>query len=303
MHDAGRTRGRLLAVAALAVGALVGCAPETDNLYVPIDTKEATEIRGNLVAASATADEAGGASQQRTGWATLKGRFVVEGTPPAPVRLSVNKDAGICAPAGQGAPFSKAVVVDSATGGLGNVVVFARDVSDENCHESAAPGNKDEIEFDQEVCVFLSHVQVMQVSQKLKVLNSDQVGHNTKIEPAKGRGINELIPALGHIFYQPTAVESNPSPVSCSIHPWMKAYVLPLENSYGVTTAVDGSFTIENLPAGVEIEFQVWHETLSDFGAAKIEGVPGNWKRGRFTFKLDPDKTHELTATIPSSAF
>ena len=44
----------------------------------------------------------------------------------------------------------------------------------------------------------------------------------------------------------------------------MKAYMLPRENGYFAVSADDGSFEIANLPAGEELEIQVWHESAGN---------------------------------------
>ena len=61
----------------------------------------------------------------------------------------------------------------------------------------------------------------------------------------------------------------------------MKAYVLPSASPYVAVTAEDGSFTLANLPAGGELEFQVWHEK-----SGYVIPPDSGWKRGRFELKI-----------------
>src|SRR4029079_18721755 len=58
-----------------------------------------------------------------TGWATLKGSFKLEGTPPARQPLAVSKDHEVCAPGGKPV-LSEELVVDSATNGIKDVVIY-----------------------------------------------------------------------------------------------------------------------------------------------------------------------------------
>jgi len=46
-------------------------------------------------------------------------------------------------------------------------------------------------------------------------------------------------------------------PVYCNIHPQMLSYVVVLENGAWATTAPDGSFAIEGVPAG-ELTVNAW---------------------------------------------
>jgi hypothetical protein len=99
-----------------------------------------------------------------------------------------------------------------------------------------------------------------------------------------------------------------PAKVVCSIHPWMVAYLLPRENGYFAVTDDEGRFEIANVPAGEEIELQVWHES----GAAPAGGLVGatpdapdmKWSnRGRATLTLQPDEAKEIKVIVPASAF
>ena len=90
--------------------------------------------------------------------------------------------------------------------------------------------------------------------------------------------------------------------VNCSIHPWMKAWVLPRENPYFDVSKTDGSFEIANLPAGVELEFSVWHElngSLTMTGKAGDVEIPVSG--GKFKITLDKDTETEIKFTLKAS--
>ena len=152
--------------------------------------------------------------------------------------------------------------------------------------------------------MFLTHVLACQVNQKIDIKNSDPVGHNTKIDPQKGLPFNQNLPSDQSVGYMPTSEEALPASVSCSIHPWMRAYLLPREDKYYAVTTSDGSFEIPNLPAGEDLELQVWHERGSGPGGALV--LPRKdlkWtSKGRFKVKLDADQTKELALEVPPSA-
>src|SRR5947199_205585 len=59
-----------------------------------------------------------------------------------------------------------------------------------------------------------------------------------------------------HTFDHPGLVR-----VYCNVHPRMVAYVLVMENRYYAQPGNDGSFTIDNVPAG-RYRLHVWHERI-----------------------------------------
>jgi hypothetical protein len=88
----------------------------------------------------------------------------------------------------------------------------------------------------------------------------------------------------------------------------MLAYLLPRKNGYIAVTQTDGSFEIANLPAGEELEIQVWHENAAGGkGALYVENDAAQaleWdNKGRFKITLEPDQTRELEISVPASAF
>ena len=288
--------------AVFAAVALAGCDRQV-NLGPVADIQTAKAMRTALTAGSTAEGPAETAAVTGTGWATLRGQFVYDGTPPAMPPYNVNKEQDICAPSGQ-APPQEFLVVDSGSGGIQNVAIFLRDAS--RVHESAEP-KAEPVVFDQKVCVFLTHVLAVHVGQPIEIKNSDPTGHNTKIE-GRANTFNQTIPAGGSISFTPQREEAAPAPITCSIHPWMSAFMLPRKNGYFAVSDGEGRFEIANVPAGEPIEFQLWHE----IGAAPGEGLVGatpdapdlKWtNRGRVTVTLQPDEVKEIKVIVPPSAF
>ena len=120
------------------------------------------------------------------------------------------------------APLQETLLVDSATKGIANVAVFVRKAS--RVHESAQGAGED-VPFDQKQCVFLTHVFPLVLGDTMKIMNSDPVGHNTKIDGKNS--FNQTIPVGESIAFKPQKEEASPVDVRCSIHPWMLAYFLP----------------------------------------------------------------------------
>jgi predicted small lipoprotein YifL len=282
----------LVLSAATLLPTLAGCGPKV-RPDLPPDADHVAKIRTGLVGGggdSSAEGEAAAAAQQPTGWATLRGNFVLAGTAPPRQPLNVNKETEVCAPGGIQV-LSEQLVVGSS-GEIKDVVVYLTSkIPDDEpwTHPTAKPGNTEPVVFDQKECIFLTHVLAMQVSQPLRILNSDPIGHNTNLSPRSNPGFNQIIPSgTPGVTYQPTSEESAPFPVACSIHPWMGAQMLIRKNGYFAVTAEDGSFEIPNLPAGVELEFRVWQEKTKFVQDVTVNGEATKWNKGRFVLTLDP---------------
>lgn len=262
---------------------------------------------GEKIREAFTAGGAGGGGEAvaiatGTGWGTLKGKFVFDGTPPEMQPYNVNKDMEACTIDGK-APLQQTLLVDSSSKGIANVAVFVRSAS--RVHESAQAGEGEAV-FDQKVCVFLTHVFPLRIGQTMVIKNSDPVGHNTNIEGKNS--FNQTIPVDASINFKPQKEEAVPVSVRCSIHPWMLAYFLPRATGYVAVTAEDGSFEIPNLPAGEDLEFQVWHESAAGPGKSLVLTTPEakemKWSnKGRFKVKLGEDEVKEVSLTVPAAAF
>ena len=282
----------LLVTTGLTAAALSGCgsAMSAD----PRPQREVVEKLREKGAAGSTGDSTAAVASGGTGWGHLKGVFKLAGTAPAPSKLSVEKDLQVC---GRHPIFDQGLVVDSASGGIANVLVFARKVSREFPeYKSAAPG---ETLFDQKDCVFLSHLFVLRKRDTMKIKNSDPVGHNTNMSPNGNPQLNQLIAPGDSITYNFAQQLSAPAEAACTIHPWMRAYVMCREDAYFAVSKSDGSFEIKNLPAGEPITFQVWHERATGGLKAKSD-----WAQGRFTVTIPENGEVDLKSVdVPLTAF
>ncbi|HVT28547.1 MAG TPA: hypothetical protein VHE81_11090 [Lacipirellulaceae bacterium] len=289
----------LASAAMIAAATLIGCS-ENDALGPVANAESAKAIRQAL-AVGTTAGTEKKAAPVGTGWATLSGQFVYDGNPPAMPPYDVTKEPEICTIGGK-LPAQETLVVDPGSKGIKNVLVFLRDASRVN--PSAAP-KTDSVEFDQKHCVFLTHVLGLTVGETMDIKNSDPTGHNTNI---LGAGFNQLIPAGAAIPYKIQKAATVPFKVTCSIHPWMTAWMLPRTDGYFAVTDKDGKFQIANVPAGEPLEFQVWHES----GSAAGHGLVGTtsdakdvkWSnRGRMTVTLQPNEKKEIKVVVSPTAF
>ena len=106
---------------------------------------------------------------------------------------------------------------------------------------------------------YAPHVVVIPVGSTVRFPNHDPFNHNvfSVSEPNTfdlglyGRG-----EAKGYTFEHAGLVR-----VYCNVHPRMVAYVLVMANRYYAQPTSDGSFTIDNVPAG-RYRLHVWHERI-----------------------------------------
>jgi hypothetical protein len=288
-----------LPIAAVAVAMLGGCNQRV--ALGPVPDAGAAAIREAFASKQAAGGDKAAAKPTGTGWATLRGQFVFDGTPPEPQPYSVTKEPEVCTIGGK-PPLQETLVVDSGSKGIKNVVVFLRDAS--RVHESAAP-KKDTVVFDQQHCVFLTHVVGVTVGETVSIKNSDPIGHNTNIV---GTGFNPTVPAGGAVPYPVQKEVSVPNQVKCGIHPWMTAYMLQRKNAYYAVSDAQGNFEIPNVPAGEQLQFQVWHESGTAAGSGllgtTLDAKDVKWdNRGRITVTLQPDEKKELKVVVPAKAF
>ncbi|MDA7978611.1 MAG: hypothetical protein MPJ50_07555 [Pirellulales bacterium] len=212
---------------------------------------------------------------QQTG--NFSGRFVYDGNAPERVEIIPTKDQ---------AAFTKKIWEESLivgkSGGIANVVVYVTS-KDVPVPDALPAGTLQRVTLDNQGGAFVPHVLPFWMGkQEFVATNTDAVAHNcncASIGDRTGTFNQQLTPGQQYIA-KFTREQRTLQPVSCNIHPWMKAYVLPRKNPYFAVTDEDGHFTIENIPVG-EWQFQVIHE---ESGYMAIN----DWERGRFMFTIKP---------------
>ena len=196
-----------------------------------------------------------------SGPGTIVGRILFEGTPPnlAPlVAKGANiKDAQYCS----AEPVPNQSLVVGAGGGLANVFIYL----DGAPKGYKPPESLDSIPFDQENCKFIPHGLVVQVGQTMNILNSDGCSHNTNVKAVRNKAFNSTVnpyekDGVPLVFEKP---EKTPIKAVCDFHSWMNANILVVDHPFAVCTSEDGTFEINDIPAG-KYKFRVWHES-ADF--------------------------------------
>jgi plastocyanin len=111
---------------------------------------------------------------------------------------------------------------------------------------------------------FNPHVVVVPVGGTVQFPNEDPIFHNAFSVSGDNRFDMELYkrPKVGAFTFQHPGVVK----VYCNIHPQMSAVVVVRDNPLFTKAATDGSFTIENVPAGRYV-VKAWHERGGEKGA------------------------------------
>lgn len=269
----------------LAAGVAVsGCSSPKTEPEKPAgggggDAKDKTTPKGELKAVDAK------------GTGTLKGQVMFKGDPPKPAPIDFSKtttksDIPVCEMGKEDEKTDPTWRV-GPNKGLENVVVWVEPPSG---HYFKIPDNlkkpaEGEMKVDQPHCAFEPHMSVVftsyydpdkkeqvETGQKLGVINSAPIAHNTKSEPGNSlvnEAINKLVPAK---TTNPIDVPAQPGKATevgkfdiitlrCTIHPWMNAWVCSLDTPYYAKTDKEGNFEIKNVPAGTELKLYYWHES------------------------------------------
>lgn len=244
----------------LSVVALVMNVSGCGKLVSGANSVPTVKYRPDAAAAATTAESTTSTAESATaeagGVGTLKGKVVVDGAfaalPALFAKGGATKDPAVC---GAEAIPNETVLIND--GGLANVFIYL---------EKAPKGGKsaaaaESVPFDQKTCIFLPHAMIVRTNQVVNVLNDDAAAHNTHTYPKKNSAFNSVVQPNDRagVPLKYSQTEKEPLGVVCDIHPWMQAYHLPLDHSFATISKADGTFEINDLPAGKH-EFKVWHE-------------------------------------------
>lgn len=123
----------------------------------------------------------------------------------------------------------------------------------------AAPSQP--VVIDQKGCLYDPRVVAVMIGQPLLFRNSDQEAHNVHGRPQVADAWNFLMSRPNSTREVTFDTPEVGIPVSCDVHPWMRAYVSVFAHPYFAVTPDDGSVTLRTVPPG-DYVVGVWHETL-----------------------------------------
>ena len=167
--------------------------------------------------------------------------------PPAPSTVEVSADEAVC---GETVPNEE--IVADADGHVANAVVSVAGV--------AWPAGVTPPTINNVGCQFVPHVQVAPTRSQLGITSQDDVLHSTHSYDDRNRSFfNVAMPFAGLNVTRPL-VRPGVVRIECDSHKWMRGWIV-VSNDLGAVSALDGSFTIDGVPAGTH-ELSIWHERL-----------------------------------------
>jgi plastocyanin len=127
-----------------------------------------------------------------------------------------------------------------------------------------APGDfpppKEPAVMDQEKLTFIPKVLPILVGSTVNCPNNDKVQHNIFSPPKSAKQFNLGLYPPGAskdlVFEKPGVV-----PLLCNVHAEMSGFIVVLPNPYFAATDKEGTFKIEDVPAG-KYKLTFWHEKL-----------------------------------------
>ncbi len=204
---------------------------------------------------------------------TISGRILFEGE--APVMPVIDMGSNPQCERQHKSPVRAQTVVVNTNKTLRNVYIHIKDgLAPAHWAPPAEPAK-----LDQNGCVYAPHVQGIVEGQALEILNSDPVNHNVHAESQKNPAWNESQAPRAEHKFKKFGNEEILFPFTCSVHPWMRAWIGVSSHPFFAVSGEDGTFRIEGVPPGTYV-IEAIHEklgrkegklTLAPSGAASIE--------------------------------
>ena len=192
---------------------------------------------------------------------TIVGKVTYEGrTPPQrPMRMDADPK---CAEKHSGTVLDQTFMIGDG-GAFANVfLVITEGLEGKSFDTPSQP-----VVMDQNGCIYTPRVMGIQVGQQFKVKNSDGLLHNvhslSKDNPPFNRAMPASVTEADYSFAKKERFR-----IKCDVHPWMSSFVTVVEHPFYAVTGTDGTFRIENVPAGTyTLEARHEVEGFGDNGA------------------------------------
>ena len=233
-------------------------------------------------------------------WGSIKGRIIYSGDPFVPDKITVERDPAVCGAVQQ---VDESLVVNPENRGIRNIAIWLETRDSIPVHPDLKDAPQKAPVLDNHNCRFEPRMLAIRTGQVFEISNSDPVAHNAAVYARRNLPFSEIIPMNQPLQKKFGKFEALPVRVDCSIHPWMKAWLIVSEHPYVAVTGEDGSFEIQNIPAG-EWKFRFWHERSGYLQSLVSDGTPAPLEKGNWVLNIAADKTLELGDLIaPAEQF
>lgn len=234
--------GRVLVVGKLPAGAHRVKASKGGYQEWEREVEVAADVRAEVVIDLESPVSGGG---------TISGEVKYAGNPPAPKKLEITKDTGVC-----GEEKTSQDLIVGGNKGIKNAVVYIAGIA------KGKPMDNKEAVLDQKGCEYHPHVQIVTAGAPIRILNSDGILHaihthskvNAHIKRAQPKFQKEMV----------TKIEkAEIVPVKCDVYGWMSAVLVVADHPYYAITDENGAFRLTDVPTGT-YHLKIWHETLGE---------------------------------------
>ena len=219
-------------------------------------------------------------------WGDLTLRFVYDGQPPKPRKLTIDKDQHVCK---EGELMDESLLVGEKDRGLANVVVWlsqAKEDAPAPIHETYEKSARAEVSLVAKGCRYEPHLTLVRSSQVLVLKNLDPIGHTFRVDLPNNAFVHTLPPGRDDKLTF-TAGERIPAQVACPIHPWMNGWLFVHDSPYTAASNAAGKLNLEKLPAG-RWTFRLWHERAGFLKRGSVGGKEVEWPRGEIELDIKP---------------
>jgi len=295
--------GSLLAIPFVVVvlAMIPGCPSSKEG------TKQGTTTNTSKETSQTTSSTDTGGKKKREAFVVaktdgvIKGRVVYDGDPPKMPKIAKMDEHADKAQCHKGPDHEQTWIIGKDNA-VENVVVFLEAPEGKYfaIDDKLAEQYKDDAVIDQPFCVYEPHIVAMfpqyrtsddklkETGQKLRIKNSGEISHNTKITGDERKGnpnVSENVnPKTTDGKVIPIKYQKDPLPVVCDKHNWMNAKVITFDHPFFERTDKDGNFEIKNVPSGVEFTIKTWHEEAAPV-SKKLEVKAGNNDAGTLKVK------------------
>ena len=243
----------LMFAATLVVACGKGKEPTKDTDEVDDNAPQTSTAVATNTGAAAPSTAPAAAAPVSADAATVTGTIKLAAAAPAMPNIPMGADP-YCQ-SQHSTPAKDEEVVVGPAGELANVFVYIKNPPAGNFPPPSTP-----VTLDQKGCQYHPHVGGVMVGQPLEIRNDDATLHNVHAMPNVNAQFNEGQPVQGMTstkkFDKP---EMQPFRIKCDVHGWMKAWMAVMPHPFYAVSAMNGTFTIPNLPPG-NYTLVAWHE-------------------------------------------
>ena len=206
------------------------------------------------------------------------------------------KDAAICSAEDI---LDERLIVDSKTQGVSNVFVWFEKIDQDSVHPNLANEQLTPPKLLFEGCRIKPHALCVQTRTGMRVTTADPIAHNPRDYPQRNPAgcvaltVDLRGDDLDGFIHNFSVSEPGPMKITCDYHVWMSSYVLVQNHPYMTVTKTDGSFSIDNVPTGVQ-RLQIWHELGGRILREKVTLNSKLHDIGRVEMKISPEVVASL---------